>query len=303
MTETRDFVGYGANPPNPNWPGNARIALQFVLNYEEGGERSVANGDGESESILHEQPGTLPRLNARNLQVESVYEYGSRVGFWRLMRLFDDYAFRVSVFAVGMALERNPEAARLIVTGGHEIVSHGWRWIDYQNVEEGVERDHIHRAISSIQHLTGSRPVGWYTGRCGPNTRRLIIEEGGFLYDSDAYSDDLPYWINMSGKPHLIVPYTFDNNDAKFYAAPGFGTGEDFFNYLKDSFDTLYAEGSTEPKMMSVGLHGRISGRPGRFASLARFLDHVLKHERVWVCRRVDIAQHWHKNHPYTAQE
>ncbi len=294
----RDLVGYGATPPDPKWPAGARLALQIVLNYEEGGETSVLHGDAVSEVFLHEVVGTQPVRGGRNLVVESVYEYGSRAGFWRLLRLFAERGIKITVYAVAMALERHPEAARAIVEAGHEVASHGWRWIDYQAVPEAEEHEHMRLAIEAIRKVAGSRPLGWYTGRVSPNTRRLVVEEGGFLYDADAYNDDLPYWVEVSGKPHLVVPYTLDNNDMKFGTAQGFNTGEDFFAYLRDAFDVLYAEGAEHPKMMSVGLHMRLAGRPGRAAALARFLDYVQKHERVWICRRVDIARHWHATHP-----
>jgi putative urate catabolism protein len=299
MTYPRDLVGYGRTPPDPKWPGGTRIALQIVMNFEEGGERSILHGDEGSEAFLHEVAGTRPLYGVRNLQIESTYEYGTRVGFWRLMRLFEQRGIKVSVFAVAMALERHPEAARAIVETGHEIVSHGWRWIDYQFVGEEVEREHIRRAVESITKLTGSRPLGWYTGRLSPSTRRLVVEEGGFLYDSDAYNDDLPYWVEVGATPHLVIPYTLDNNDMKFGTLQGFSTGEDFFGYLRDAFDVLYAEGATQPKMMSVGLHMRLVGRPGRFAALERFLDHVQRRDGVWICRRIDIARHWIANHPH----
>lgn len=302
MAPQRDLVGYGERPPNPQWPGNARLALQIVLNYEEGAERSLENGDSETESLSHELAPSPPLANTREVRVESLYDYGSRVGFWRLMNLFRERRIPISVFAVAMALEKNPDAARAIVAAGHEVVSHGWRWIDYQFADEALERDHIRRAISSLQEMTGVRPQGWYTGRCSPNTRRLIIEEGGFLYDSDSYSDDLPYWTEVEGKPHLVIPYSFDNNDGKFHGTAGFSTGADFFEYLKDSFDTLYAEGATTPRMMSVGLHARIAGRPGRFQALVRFLNHVMSHDDVWICRRIDIAEHWRRLHPFQAR-
>jgi putative urate catabolism protein len=300
MAYPRDLVGYGSAPPDPKWPGRARVALQIVMNYEEGGERSTLHGDAEAESFLHEVVGAEPVRGARNLQVESVYEYGSRVGFWRLLRLFAARDIKISVFAVAMALERYPEAARAIVEAGHEVVSHGWRWIDYQLVDEAVEREHLQRAVESLTKVTGTRPVGWYTGRLSPNTRRLVVEAGGFLYDSDAYNDDLPYWVEVGSTPHLVIPYTLDNNDMKFGVPQGFNTGADFFTYLKDAFDVLYAEGAEHPKMMSVGLHMRLAGRPGRAAALARFLDYVGQHDRVWICRRVDIARHWIATHPFT---
>ncbi len=296
----RDLVGYGPNPPDPRWPGQARLALQIVMNYEEGGERSILHGDGHAEAFLGEVVGAEPLAGVRNVQMESIYEYGSRVGLWRLLRLFGERRIPISVFAVAMALERHPDAARAIVEAGHEIVSHGWRWIDYQFVEEAVEREHVRLAVDTLTRLTGSRPLGWYTGRLSPNTRRLVAEEGGFLYDADAYNDDLPYWVVASGRPHLVVPYTLDNNDMKFGGYQGFNSGDQFFAYLRDAFDVLYAEGAERPRMMSVGLHMRLVGRPGRFAALQRFLDHVQKHSDVWICRRIDIARHWIAHHPHT---
>jgi putative urate catabolism protein len=297
----RDLVGYGRTPPDPRWPGRARLALQIVVNYEEGGERSILHGDREAEAFLTEVVGMTPLRGVRNLQVESMYEYGTRAGFWRLMRLFESRGIALSVFAVAMALERHPEAAAAIVEAGHEVVSHGWRWIDYQFVSERTEREHMRRAVESLTRVAGSRPLGWYTGRVSPNTRRLVVEEGGFLYDADAYDDDLPYWTEVAGRPHLIVPYTLDTNDMKFGLAGGFATGEDWLAHARDAFDVLYAEGADRPKMMSVGLHPRLMGRPGRTAALARFLDHVERHDRVWICRRVDVARHWRAEHPYTA--
>jgi peptidoglycan/xylan/chitin deacetylase (PgdA/CDA1 family) len=231
-----------------------------------------------------------------------MYEYGSRAGFWRLLRIFAERGLPISVFAVGMALERHPEAARAIVDGGHEVVSHGYRWIDYQFVDEAVEREHMRMAVESITRVTGIRPLGWYTGRLGPNTRRLVVEDGGFLYDADAYNDDLPYWEMVAGRPHLVVPYTLDNNDMKFASAAGFATGGDWLAYVRDAFDVLYAEGARHPRMMSVGLHARLMGRPGRAAALSRFLDHVQQHADVWICRRIDIARHWIAHHPYPAR-
>jgi putative urate catabolism protein len=294
----RDLVGYGAHPPHPKWPGGAQLALQIVMNYEEGGERSILHGDGESEALLAETSMLEPLPGVRSMNAESMFEYGSRAGFWRLMRMFAERRIPVSVFAVAMALERHPTAAKAIVEAGHEVVSHGWRWIDYQHVSEDVERAHLRLAVESLTRLTGQRPLGWYTGRQSPHTRRLVVEEGGFLYDADSYGDDLPYWTEVAGRHHLVVPYTFDNNDMKFGDPAGFGTGEDFYRYLTDAFDTLYAEGERAPKMMSVGLHMRIAGRPGRAAGLARFLDHVLRHDHVWTCRRIDIARHWMAQHP-----
>jgi putative urate catabolism protein len=298
MSYPRDLVGYGANPPHPQWPGNAKIALQIVLNYEEGSEYSIPDGDDTSEIYLREVPGSSMGKGMRDLQVESVYEYGSRVGFWRLMRLFKAKDIPVTIFGAALALERNPAAAAAIVEAGYDICCHGWRWIGYHLLNETEERKHIQKAVASLKKLTGDRPLGWYC-RYAPslNTRRLIVEEGGFLYDSDAYNDDLPYWVAVADKQHLVIPYTLDNNDMKYCVAPGFNNGNDFFTYLKDAFDVLYAEGETAPKMMSVGLHARLAGKPGRIAALARFIDYVQGHEHVWICRRSDIAQHWIKHH------
>ncbi|MDR3437314.1 allantoinase PuuE [Telmatospirillum sp.] len=295
----RDLIGYGRTPPFADWPAGARLALQIVVNYEEGGERNILHGDDESECYLQEVVGIPSLPGVRDIEVESVYEYGSRAGFWRLMRLFETYQIPVTVYAVATALARNPDAAAALVAGGHEIASHGYKWIDYQYVDEAVERDHMRQAIEILTRLAGSRPLGWYTGRVSPQTRRLVAEEGGFLYDADSYADDLPYWEKVGGKPQLIVPYTLDNNDMKFGTAQGFNSGEDFYAYLRDAFDVLYEEGAERPKMMSVGLHCRMAGRPGRFKGLRRFLDHVMAHDKVWVCRRVDIARHWHQRHPF----
>ncbi len=296
---SRNLIGYGANPPNPQWPGNARVAVSFVLNYEEGGERCLLHGDDESEAFLSEIPSAQPIKGERHISMESIYEYGSRAGVWRVLRLFDEYEIPLTVFAVAMAIERHPDVAKAMVEAGHEICSHGYRWIDYQYIDESEERDHMTKAIEIIQQVTGQRPQGWYTGRTGPNTRRLVAEEGGFLYDSDAYDDDLPYWHIETGHPQLVIPYTLDVNDMRFSTAQGFNSGEQFFQYLKDTFDTLYMEGETAPKMMSVGLHCRLIGRPGRIAALRRFLDYVKQHDSVWLCRRIDIANHWHQHHPY----
>jgi len=295
----RDLIGYGQNVPNANWPNKARLAISFVLNYEEGGERCVLHGDSESEAFLSEMPGAVPLQGVRNLSMESCYEYGSRAGVWRLLSLFSDYQIPLTIFAVAMALERHPDVAKAFVAANHEICSHGYRWLDYQYTDETEEREHLHKAIDIIKTLTGKRPTGWYTGRLGPNTRRLVAEEGGFLYDSDAYDDDLPYWVKANNQPHLVIPYTLDVNDMRFATPQGFNSGEQFFQYLKDSFDTLYVEGETSPKMMSVGLHCRLIGRPGRVASLKRFLDYVKQHDDVWLCTREQIANHWIKHHPY----
>ena len=300
---SRNLIGYGANPPNPQWPGNARVAVSFVLNYEEGGERCLLHGDDESEAFISEIPSAQPIKGERHISMESIYEYGSRAGVWRVLRLFDEYEIPLTVFAVAMAIERHPDVAKAMVEAGHEICSHGYRWIDYQYIDESEERDHMTKAIEIIQEVTGQRPQGWYTGRTGPNTRRLVAEEGGFLYDSDAYDDDLPYWHNEIGHPQLVIPYTLDVNDMRFSTAQGFNSGEQFFQYLKDTFDTLYMEGKTAPKMMSVGLHCRLIGRPGRIAALRRFLDYVKQHDSVWLCRRIDIANHWHEHHPYNGQQ
>jgi putative urate catabolism protein len=297
MTYLRDMVGYGRRPPIAAWPDGARVAVQIVLNYEEGGENCILHGDPESESFLSEIVGAQPVPNARHMNMESIYEYGSRVGVWRLLDLFERRRIPLTVFGVAQALERNPEAVAAMVEGGHEIASHGWRWIDYQHVSEDIEREHMRLAIATIERMTGSRPLGWYTGRVSPNTRRLVVEEGGFLYDADSYADDLPYWERVGGRPHLVVPYTLDANDMRFATAQGFNSGDQFFAYLRDSFDVLYAEGEATPRMMSIGLHCRLVGRPGRIAALARFLDHVQSHDRVWICRRVDIARHWHARH------
>jgi putative urate catabolism protein len=294
----RDMVGYGQHPPDPHWPGRARVALQIVLNYEEGAESSVLHGDAASEVFLSEIVGAQA-FPMRHMSMESLYEYGSRAGFWRLMRLFEARRVPVTVFGVAMALERNPEAVAAALEAGHEIASHGWRWISYQLADEATEREHLHLAVETIRRLTGVAPLGWYTGRDSPNTRRLVVEHGGFLYDADSYADDLPYWVRVGGKPHLVVPYTLDANDMRFATPQGFSCGDQFFAYLRDTFDALYAEGDRAPKMMSVGLHCRLAGRPGRTAAVARFLDHVLAHDRVWVCRRVDIARHWIARHPY----
>lgn len=293
----RDMRGYGAAPPNPNWPDAARLALQIVLNYEEGSENSILHGDAASETFLSEIIGAQAVEGMRHKSMESVYEYGSRAGFWRLLRIFEERDIKLTVFGVAMALERNPEATAAMVDAGHEIASHGWRWINYQHVDAAIEREHIRLAVETITRLTGAAPLGWYTGRDSPATRRLVVEHGGFLYDADSYADDLPYWEDVGGQPHLVVPYTLDCNDMRFATAQGFNSGEQFFTYLKDTFDVLYREGETAPKMMSVGLHCRLAGRPGRAAALGRFLDYAQGHDSVWICRRVDIARHWHAHH------
>jgi allantoinase len=299
MTEPypRDFVGYGAHPPDPHWPGEARVALSFVLNYEEGGERNVLDGDAHAETFLSEMFDPAP-FPDRHLSMESLYEYGSRAGVWRLLRLFAERDLPLTVFGVARALERNPDVAQAFAAAGHEIACHGLRWLPYQEVPEAIERAHLAEAVEIFRKLYGAAPLGWYTGRDSPATRKLVVEHGGFLYDSDSYSDDLPYWVKVGESDHLVVPYTLDTNDMRFASPTGFSSGTDFFDYLRDAFDTLYAEGATAPKMLSIGLHCRLAGRPGRTASLARFLDHVQAHDRVWITRRVDIAQHWKRVHP-----
>lgn len=299
----RDLVGYGRHLPEVVWPGRARVAVQFVLNYEEGGENCVLHGDPASEQFLSEIIGAAAYPD-RHMSMESIYEYGSRAGVWRILREFERRGLPLTVFGVGMALERHPEVAQAFVELGHEIACHGYRWIHYQSASESLEREHMARCVDVIQALTGEHPQGWYTGRDSPNTRKLVVEEGGFLYDSDYYGDDLPFWMpveldNGQQRQHLVVPYTLDTNDMRFASAQGFNTGEQFFTYLKDAFDVLYAEGETHPKMLSVGLHCRIIGRPGRFASLQRFLDYIQSHQNVWICRRVDIARHWAEHHPH----
>lgn len=295
----RDLIGYGANPPQANWPNGARLAVQFVLNYEEGGENCVLHGDAASEAFLSEIVGAQPWSGERHPSMESIYEYGSRVGAWRLLRLFRKHDLPLTVFAVGMAVERHPDLIRHMAELGHEICSHGYRWIDYRAVDEAVERDHIARAVTAIEKATGARPFGWYTGRTSVNTRRLVAEAGGFLYDADAYNDDLPYWVEVDKQPHLIVPYTLDANDMRFATQQGFNSGDQFYAYLRDSFDALYAESAETPRMMSVGLHCRLAGRPGRIAALERFIDHIRRHDDIWVCRRIDIARHWRQHHPF----
>jgi allantoinase len=292
----RDLVGYGARPPHPRWPDEARVAVQFVVNIEEGAELCILNGDDRSESYLHELPGRPSCTRERDLSVEGMYEYGSRAGVWRILELFRARDLPFTAFAVGKALELNPEIGRALSAAGHEVAGHGYRWIDYRSVSEDEERRHIRLTIEVIERLCGKRPVGWYTGRVSQNTRRLLHEEGGFLYTSDAYNDDLPYWL--PGSPsHLVIPYTLVNNDARYLLSNGFSSGEDFFHLLKDAFNLLWQEGAQHPKMMSVGLHGRISGHPARAMALARFLDYVQEHDSVWICRREEIARHWMSEH------
>ncbi|MBB5205351.1 putative urate catabolism protein [Inhella inkyongensis] len=305
MNYPRDLRGHGRHPPHPQWPNKARVALQFVLNYEEGGENSVLHGDTGSEQFLSEMfnPASYP---ARHLSMEGIYEYGSRVGVWRILREFERRGLPLTVFGVGMALQRCPEVTAAFVELGHEIASHGWRWIHYQNLDEATEREHLLQAVEVITAMTGQPPAGWYTGRDSPNTRRLVVEHGGFEYDSDYYGDDLPFWLQVRKSdgalaPHLVVPYTLDCNDMRFALPQGFSHGDEFFHYLRDAFDVHYAEGVERPSMMSVGLHCRLLGRPGRMRSLQRFLDHVQSHADVWICRRVDIARHWKATHPFDA--
>lgn len=294
----RDLIGYGSRPPHPHWPDEARIAVSVVLNYEEGGEECVLHGDGRSESVLTDLGAVAPLPGVRNLNVESNFEYGSRVGFWEIVRVLRTMAAPATVYAVGMALERNPEAAAEMARSGLEVACHGDRWIDYQLVAEEVERAHMLRNIETVTRLIGRRPVGWYTGRPSPNTRRLLVEIGGLLYDSDAYNDDLPYWTQVAGRRHLVIPYSFDNNDSRLQRGGDFATGDEFFTYCRDAFDWLYRAGEEgRPRMMSIGLHGRIIGRPGRIGALARLLEHIRRHEHVWLCTREAIARHWLAHH------
>ncbi len=298
----RDLIGYGRNPPDPRWPGGARVAVQFVVNYEEGGERSILHGDRESEAFLSDVLGAQPWPGQRHMNVESMYEYGSRAGFWRLWRLFTARKLPATVFGVATALARHPQAVAAMQEAGWEIASHGLKWIDYKDVGEVEERVHMAEAIRIHSEVTGSRPLGWYTGRSSVNTLRAVLDDGGFLYSSDSYADDLPYWVRGPKGPHLIIPYTLDANDMRFINPQGFGSGDEFYAYLRDAFDLLYAEGETVPKMMSIGLHCRLAGRPGRAAALQRFLDYIAGHERVWVATRLAIAQHWHREHSALAE-
>ncbi|WP_246046997.1 allantoinase PuuE [Colwellia ponticola] len=293
----RDMKGYGQETPKVTWPNKAKVAVQFVINYEEGAENCILHGDAASETFLSEIIGAQPFVNERHMNMESFYEFGSRAGFWRLHKLFTDRDLPVTVFGVAMAMQRNPEAVNAMLKADWEIASHGYRWIDYQKVSIETEREHLKKAIAIHEEMTGEKPKGWYLGRMSENTRQLVIDEGSFLYDADSYADDLPYYVEGNEKPHLIVPYTLDINDMRFASPQGFNSGDQFFSYLKDSFDTLYAEGADAPKMMSIGLHCRIIGRPGRFASLVRFLDYIEQFDDVWVCRRQDIAEHWLKHH------
>jgi putative urate catabolism protein len=302
----RDLAGHGRHPPHPRWPGNARVALQFVLNYEEGGENSVLHGDAGSEQFLSEMFNPAA-YSARHLSMEGIYEYGSRVGVWRILREFEKRGLPLTVFGVGMALQRCPEVAAALRELGHEIACHGWRWIHYQSLAVDIEREHMALGMQALQRLIGERALGWYTGRDSPNTRRLVADYGGFEYDSDYYGDDLPFWLQVRKTdgnlaPHLVVPYTLDCNDMRFALPQGFSHGGEFFNYLRDAFDAHWAEGDERPSMMSIGMHCRLLGRPGRIGALQRFLDHVQQHERVWICRRIDIARHWKATHPFDAR-
>lgn len=294
----RNMTGYGQSSIHPNWPNKARIAVQFVLNYEEGGENSILHGDKASEAFLSEIVGAKPYEGVRHMSMESIYEYGSRAGVWRILRLFEEFDVPITIFAVALAIARNRELADYLVDQNYDICAHGFRWIDYQYVDEKTEREHIKDCISVLTECLGKRPVGWYTGRNSPNTRRLVLEEGGFLYDSDAYDDDLPYWVDEleSNNKHLVIPYTLDVNDMRFASPQGFNSGDQFFNYLKDSFDALYLEGKTNPKMMSVGMHARILGRPGRIMAMRKFLEYVKTFDDVWFCTRREIAEHWYEN-------
>jgi len=307
MKYPRDLTGYGRRPPHPRWPGGARVAVQFVLNHEEGAENCVLDGDAASETFLSEIIGAQS-FPMRHMSMESLFEYGSRAGLWRVLRAFEKRSLKLTVFGCALALKRHPEAVAAYRELGHEIAAHGLRWVSYQLVDEATERAHIAEAVAMLREVTGTAPLGWYTGRDSPNTRRLVVEHGGFLYDSDSYADDLPYWTEVSDgrsgqlKKHLVVPYTLDTNDMRFATAQGFNSGAQFFEYLRDAFDVLYREGDPDgldrPKMLSIGLHARLVGRPARVAALERFLDHVLAHDRVWVCRRIDIARHWIATHP-----
>ncbi len=299
----RDLAGYGRQVPHARWPGQARVAVQFVLNYEEGGENAVLHGDAGSEQFLSEMfnPAAYPE---RHMSMEGIYEYGSRVGVWRILREFEKRQLPLTVFGLSTALQRHPELTAALREMGHEIACHGWKWIHYQNIDEATEREHMRLAMDILHKMTGERPVGWYTGRDSPNTRRLVADFGGFEYDSDYYGEDLPFWMKVrrtDGQvvPHLVVPYTLDVNDMRFALPQGYSHADPFFQYMRDTFDALYAEGDEAPKMMSVGMHCRLLGRPGRIVALQKFLDHIARHDRVWVCKRIDIARHWKQVHPY----
>jgi allantoinase len=296
----RDLIGYGRTPPHAAWPGGARIAVQCVLNYEEGAEANILDGDQGAETFLSDIVNAGATPGARHMSMEQIYEYGARAGVWRLLRLFARYDIPITVFGVALAMQRNPAVVDAFLEAGHEIASHGWRWINYQFVSEADERIDLARAIEVHRRVTGERPLGWYTGRTSPNTRRIVAEEGGFLYDADDYSDDLPFWTSAAGRSHLIVPYSLETNDMRF-ATAGMNTGDQFHDYLRDAFDTLYQEGEDRPRMMSIGLHCRLAGRPGKLAGLERFLRYALGHQDVWFCRRIDIARHWREHHPHAA--
>jgi len=293
----RDLIGYGRNPPHARWPGGARVAVQFVVNYEEGGERAIIHGDKESEAFLSDVLGAVPWPGQRHMNVESMYEYGSRAGFWRLWRLFTERKLPVTVFGIATALARNPDVVAAMKEAGWEIASHGYKWLDYKDASEEEERAHLREAVRIHTEVTGERPLGWYTGRSSVNSLKLVLEDGGFVYSADSYADDLPYWVNGPTGPHVIVPYTLDANDMRFTNPQGFANSDEFFAYLRDAFDSLYAEGETAPKMMSIGLHCRLVGKPGRVVGLQRFLDHIAKHDKVWVATRLDIARHWQTEH------
>ena len=295
----RDLVGYGSAPPQADWPGGAKLALQFVINYEEGGENNVLHGDLASESFLSEIIGADARENVRHMSMESFYEYGSRVGVWRLFELFRSREIPVTLFAIAMAMERHPAVIENALENGFEICSHGWKWIDYQYISEEIEREHMEKAVEIHQKITGEAPKGWYTGRTSPNTRKLVVEHGGFVYDADDYNDELPFWTIVNNKEHLVVPYSLDANDMRFATNQGFNSGDQFYSYLRDTFDVLYKEGEQLPRMMSVGIHCRIAGRPGRFKALEKFVDYAREHKDVWFCRRIDIAEHWKNKHPF----
>ena len=296
MNKSRNLVGYGQKDFKIEWPNKAKIAVQFVLNYEEGGENCVLNGDKYSETFLSEIIGAKP-IEGRHMNMESIYEYGSRRGFWRIYKNFNDRKIPLTIFGVGLALEKNKEICLAIKESNFEIVSHGYKWIDYQFINEEIEKEHILKSYEIIKSIFGEYPLGWYTGRTSPNTRRLVVENTNVIYDSDSYSDDLPYWEKINDKQHLIIPYTLDNNDMRFATNQGFNSGEQFFQYLKDSFDCLYKEGETNPKMMSIGLHCRLIGRPGRIQSLLKFLDYIQQFKDVWICKRNEIAEHWYQNY------
>jgi putative urate catabolism protein len=293
----RDLIGYGRNPPDPRWPGKARVAVQFVVNYEEGGENSILHGDKASEAFLTDVLGAQPWPGQRHMNMESMFEYGSRAGFWRLWRIFRERKLPVTVFGVATALARNPDVVAAMRESAWEIASHGLKWMEYKDMPEAGERAHMRDAIRIHAEATGARPLGWYTGRTSENSLKLVLEDGGFRYSSDTYADDLPYWVNGPRGPHLLIPYSLDANDMRFVVPQGFSNGDDFFGYLRDTFDVLYAEGERAPKMMSVGLHCRLVGRPGRAAALIRFLEHLANHDRVWIATRLDIAEHWHREH------